>query len=139
MAQPNIVSVASIYGQSVGFALTDTLTTTLFTTGDDRVIKVNNIICSNIHTTNAGTLDLYVTKNEFDTEDDAIVGPFTTDITVAGDFYIAKNISVSQGSTLVILDKPIYLMEGDILKGGANATTTLQLIVSYELINDVAS
>tara|TARA_Y100000114_G_scaffold143694_1_gene151487 strand:+ start:746 stop:1165 length:420 start_codon:yes stop_codon:yes gene_type:complete len=139
MAQPNIVNVASIYAQSVGFNLTATATTTLFTVGDDRVLKINNIVCANVDGTNAATVDLFVTKNEFDTEDDAIVGPFTTNITVAGSFYIAKTISVPADASLVILDAPIYLMEGDILKGGASAASDLDLIVSYELINDASS
>ena len=138
MAQPNIVNVASIYGQSVAFNLSNTVTTALLTVGDDRLIKVNNIVCANVHGTNAATVDLFVTKNEFDTEDDTIVGPFTTDITVAGSFYIAKTISVAPDSTLILLDAPIYLMEGDILKGGASAASHLDLIVSYELINDVS-
>ena len=66
------------------------------------------------------------------------MGPFTTNITVAGSFYIAKTISVPADASLVLLDSPIYLMEGDILKGGASAASDLDLIVSYELINDAS-
>jgi hypothetical protein len=37
---------------------------------------------------------------------------------------------------LNVIDKPIYLMEADVLKGGANYASTLALFISYEIIND---
>ena len=52
--------------------------------------------------------------------------------------YIAKTIAVPADATLVLIDKnsSIYLMEGDVLKGGASATSDLDLFVSYEIIDD---
>ena len=87
MAHPNIVSVSSIFAQSIGFNLSSTATTTLFTVGDDRVIKVNTIMVANVDGTNAATVDLFVTKAQVDTEDDALVGAFTTNIDITGSFY----------------------------------------------------
>ena len=136
MAHPNIVNVSSIHAQSIGFNLSSTATTTLFTVGDDRVIKVNNVMVANVDGTNAATVDLFVTKAQVDTEDDALVGAFTTNLDITGSFYLAKTISVPADSTLVLLSSPIYLCEGDILKGGASAASDLDLFVSYELIND---
>jgi len=136
MAHPNIVNVSSIHAQSIGFNLSSTATTTLFTVGDDRVIKVNTIMVANVDGTNAATVDLFVTKAQVDTEDDALVGAFTTNIDITGSFYLAKTISVPADATLVLLSSPIYLCEGDILKGGASAASDLDLFVSYELIND---
>ena len=43
MANPNIVSVTSIKGESVGFALSATTTTTLLTVASDKIVKVNRI------------------------------------------------------------------------------------------------
>jgi len=37
--------------------------------------------------------------------------------------------------TLVVLDKPIYLMEGDVLEAGANPATA-DIFISYEVIDD---
>ena len=136
MAHPNIVNVSSIHAQSIGFNLSSTATTTLFTVGDDRVIKVNNIMVANVDGTNAATVDLFVTKAQVDTEDDALVGAFTTNIDITGSFYLAKTITVPADATLVLLSSPIYLCEGDILKGGASAASDLDMFVSYELIND---
>ena len=50
--------------------------------------------------------------------------------------YLAKTVNVPADSTLVVVDSPIYLMEGDILKGGASAAGDLDLFVSYEVIDD---
>jgi hypothetical protein len=135
MAQPNIVNVANIYAQSVGFNLSNTLTATLFTVATDKVLKVNNIMCSNVDGSNAASINLFIDKAEF-TTNDGTVGPFSTNITVDGNFYIAKVITVAPNSSLVLLESPIYLMEGDALKGGASAASDLDLIVSYELLND---
>ena len=52
---------------------------------------------------------------------------------------VAQDIPVTvvyQDAELVVIDKPIYLMELDILKGGANAASDLDLFMSYEVIND---
>ena len=54
----------------------------------------------------------------------------------SGTFFIAKTVSVPADATLVLLDTPIYLMEGDVLKGGASAASDLDLIISYESIDD---
>ena len=136
MAHPNIVNVSSIHAQSIGFNLSSTATTTLFTVGDDRVLKINTIMVANVDGTNAATVDLFVTKAQVDTEDDQLIGAFTTNIDITGSFYLAKTISVPADATLVLLSSPIYLCEGDILKGGASAASDLDLFVSYELIND---
>jgi hypothetical protein len=50
--------------------------------------------------------------------------------------YLAKTIAVPADATLVILNTPIYLMEADVLKGGASAASDLDLFVSYEIIDD---
>tara|TARA_R100001591_G_scaffold102870_1_gene109962 strand:+ start:293 stop:706 length:414 start_codon:yes stop_codon:yes gene_type:complete len=136
MAHPNIVNVSSIFAQSIGFNLSNTLTTTLFTVGDDRVLKLNNIIVTNVDGTNSADVDLFITKAQQDTEDDQLEGAFTTNIDISGNFYIAKTITVPADSQLILLDSPLYMCEGDILKGGASASGDLDLLVSYELIND---
>ena len=137
MANPNIVSVSSILGGNAGFLLTNTLTTTLLTVAAEKLLKVNSIICANIHASNSGDLDLFI--------DGLANGGGTTGVTITDNsgaapastsVYLAKNVAVGSGSSLEVLDKPIYLMEGDILKGGASATSTLHLYLSYEVIDD---
>ena len=67
------------------------------------------------------------------------MGSGTTGITTTGadaTVYLAKTVSVPADATLVLLSTPIYLMEGDILKGGASAASDLDLFVSYEVMDD---
>ena len=129
MANPNIVSVTSIYGGNAGWNLSSTLTATLLTVDADKIVKINSIICSNVDGTNSATLNLYV-----DGMGSGASGVTTTgaDATV----YLAKTISIPADATLVVLNAPIYLMEGDVLKGGASAASDLDLFVSYEIIDD---
>jgi len=66
------------------------------------------------------------------------MGSGTTGVTTTGadaTVYLAKTVSVPADATLVLVDTPIYLMEGDILKGGASAASDLDLFVSYEVIS----
>ena len=129
MANPNIVSVTSIYGGNAGWNLSSTLTATLLTVDADKIVKINSIICSNVDGTNSATLNLYV-----DGMGSGASGVTTTgaDATV----YLAKTISIPADATLVVLNAPIYLMEADVLKGGASAASDLDLFVSYEVIDD---
>ena len=129
MANPNIVSVTGIKGESVGYNLSATTTTTLLTVASDKIVKVNRITCANVDGTNAADLTLSVTKANFTPDG---VDNFDT----SGTFFLAKTISVPADATLVVLDTPIYLMEGDVLKGGAGAASDLDLFVSYESIDD---
>ena len=129
MANPNIVSVSSIKGESVGYALSNTVTTTLMTVSSDKIVKINRITVANVDGTNAADVTLSVTKSNF--TPDGI-----SDFDTSGTFFIAKTISVPADSTLVLLDTPIYLMESDVLKGGAGAASDLDLFVSYESIDD---
>ena len=129
MANPNIVSVTSIKGESVGYNLSATTTTTLLTVASDKIVKVNRITCANVDGTNAADLSLSVVKANFTPDG---IANFDT----SGTFFIAKTVSVPADATLVVLDTPIYLMEGDVLKGGASAASDLDLIISYESIDD---
>ena len=65
MANPNIVSVTSIHGESVGFNLTATTTTTLLTVSTDKLLKINRITCANVDGTNAADLSLSIVKSNF--------------------------------------------------------------------------
>ena len=129
MANPNIVNVATINGESVGYNLTATTTTTLLTVSSNKLLKVNRITCANVDGTNAADLSLSVEKQNF-------TSAGVTNFDTSGTFFLAKTVSVPADATLVVLDTPIYLMEGDILKGGANAASDLDLFISYEVLDD---
>ena len=129
MANPDIVDVATINAESVAFTLTATTTTTLLTVSADVVLKINSIHAANDDGTNDATIDLSVVKANFTS---AGVSDFDT----SGTFVIAKTIPVPADTALSVLDKPIYLMESDVLKGGASAANDSDILISYEVIND---
>ena len=129
MANPNIVSVTSIVGGNAAWALTNTITTTLMTVAADVIVKINSIIVTNIHASNAATVSIDVNG----------MGSGTTGVTVPGPLAtcrLASTMNVPADDSLVLIDKPIYLMEGDVLRGGASASSVLELFASYEVIND---
>jgi len=99
------------------------------TVASNKVVKINRITVANVDGTNAADVTVSITKANF--TPDGI-----SDFDTSGTFFIAKTISVPADSTLVLLDTPIYLMESDVLKGGAGAASDLDLFVSYESIDD---
>jgi hypothetical protein len=130
MANPNIVSVASIYGGNYGWNLSTGLTTTLLTVDAEVILKINRITVANVDGSSAADVDLFI---------DGLGTAAANDLTPTGadaTVYLAKTISVPADSTLVISETPIYMMEGDILKGGASAASDLDLFISYEVIKD---
>ena len=60
MANPNIVAVATIFGESVGYNLTATTTTTLMTVSSGKLLKVNRITVANVDGSSAADVDLFV-------------------------------------------------------------------------------
>ena len=129
MANPNLINVSSVLGANAGFNLTNTATATLITVAADKLVKINRITVANVDGTNSATFDLFVDG----------MGSGSTGVTTTGadaTVYLAKTIAVPADTTLVIVDTPIYLMEGDILKGGASAASDLDMFVSYEILDD---
>ena len=128
MANPNLVNVATINGGNLGFNLSATATATLLTVASDVILKVNRITVANVDGSSAADVDLFV--------DGMGNGATGISATGAATVYLAKTVSVPADSTLVLVDSPIYLMEADILKGGASASGDLDLYISYEVLND---
>ena len=129
-SNPDIVSVATIKAVNCGLNLSATATSTLFTVDSNKLVKINSIICAYVDGTNAATLDLFVSGVGATNDDGITITNGNTDI------YLAKTVSVPADATLVVLSSPIYLMEGDILKGGANAASDLDLFISMDIIDD---
>ena len=129
MANPNIVAVTSILGGNAGWNLSASSTDTLMTVGSNVILKVNRVTVANVDGTNAADVSLFVDG----------MGSGTTGVTTTGadaTVYLAKTVSVPADATLVLSDTPIYLMEGDVLKGGASASGDLDLFISYEVLDD---
>ena len=128
MAQPNIVSVASIYGQSVGASLTTSYIAHI-TVASDYVVKVNYIHVANVDGTNAATCSVKLVKGNA-----TPVG--ITNYDISGVHFLTSTVNVPADDILVLIDKPFYLMEADIFQAKASAASDLDIFISYDVIID---
>ena len=128
MAQPNIVNVASIYGQSVGATLTTSFVAFITVTAE-YVVKVNSIIVANVDGTNSATCDVKLVKPNA-----TPVG--ITNYDISDTIYLAKTVNVPADDILVVVDKPFYMMETDALSALASAGSDLDILISFEAIID---
>lgn len=121
MAAPNIVNATSIYGKTVAAALDTTTTTSLLanSASSNKLLKINSIIVGN----KDGTNDADATVSFYDG---------------STDFYLAYTVTVPADSTLIVVgkDAPIFLEEGHSIRGGASANGDLDVIISYEELDD---
>ena len=121
MAAPNIVNVSSIYGKTMGAALGTTAGADILSGASDKLLKLNSIIVANVDGTNPAdvTVRFY-------------------DYTASTAYHLAKTITVPADSTLVVLgkDAPIYLEENDRIQAHASAAGDLEIIISYEELDD---
>lgn len=129
MANPNIVNVTSIYGESIHEALSTTVGTDILTVASNKLLKINYISVANDDPTVATDVTVAVNKAAMtsagigSTEDNSGVG------------FLCSTVSCPADDVLIVIDKPIYLMEGDVLEAGANPATA-DIFISYEVIDD---
>lgn len=121
MAAPNIVNVTSIFGKTMGAALGTTVTTSILTCATDKVLKINSIIVANVDGTNNADATVYF-----------------FDSSAATRYALAFTVTVPADSALVVMgkDSPIYLEESDRIEAGASAVGDLEIIISYEELDD---
>ena len=120
MAAPNVVNVTSIYGKTMGSPLS-TSNADMLTCPTDKLLKINSIIVASIDAANNADVD---------------VAFYNAGDTTA--YHLAKTVTVPAKSTLVVLgkDAPIYLEEGDKIQAKASAAGDLEIVISYEELDD---
>lgn len=124
MANPNIVNVTAIYGNTSTTSLTTTSATSIVSNAaaSGKIYKINSLVVANIDGTNAADITINVYP-----EDD-IGGTGTA---------IASTISVPADATLIIIDKTtqIYLLEDKSIGAIAGTASDLVVTCSWEEIN----
>jgi len=123
MAAPNIVNVTNINGKSFGNVLTTSNAIILVKgSGSGNVLKINNIVVSNVDGTAAADVTI-----EFNTSA-AGTGTATK---------LVSTVSVPADASLIVTDKStaFYMEEDTSIKGLASANSDLQVFVSYEVIS----
>jgi len=124
MANPNIVNVAAIYGNSSQVSLTTTSATSLVSNAasSGKVYKINSITVANVDGTNAADITISVYSA-------AALG---------GTAYpIVSTVSVPADATLIVTDKTtsFYLKENQSIGATAGTASDLVVICSWEEIN----
>ena len=123
MANPNIVSVASIYGKTVYDTDVSTSATSLVSNAasSGKILKINSLIIANIDGTNSA--DITVTLRN-------------TSATLLST--LANTVAVPADATLIVISKDtsIYLEENMALYVQSSAAGDLSATCSYEEISE---
>ena len=124
MANPNIVSVASIYGKTVYDTDIATTASSLVNNAasSGKIFKINSLIIANIDGTNAADITVTVRNAAGSTT-------YST---------LASTISVPADATLVVVSKDtsVYLMEDMSLYVASSAAGDLSATCPYEEISE---
>jgi len=124
MANPNIVNVTTILGNSSLTSLSTANATSIVSNaaGSNNVYKINTIMLANTEGTNAYSVTVSVYSQA------ALAGTA---------FPIASTLSVPADSTVIALDKAtsIYLKENQSIGATANTANTIVVVASWEEIS----
>jgi len=118
MANPNIVNVSTIYGNTGALAVSTTTANVVQNPSSSNTLyKINNLIVTNACT---AALPIYLQINQ--------AGTNTT---------IAANVSVPSAASLVVLgkDTALYLLENNSLQMNTNTNGYITAVCSWEQIS----
>jgi hypothetical protein len=125
MANPNIVNVTTILGNSSFTNLSTTSVTSLASNAasSNKVYKINSIVVSNVDGSTAADITINVYSN-------ATAGSGSA-------FALASTISVPADATLIVTDKTtsFYLLENQSIGAIAGTASDLNVTCSWEEIN----
>jgi len=122
MANPNLINVSAVYGNSSNTALSSTSVTSLVSNAasSGKVYKINSIVASNVDGTSAADITINVYSN-------ATAGSGTA-------YAVASTISVPADATLIITDKTtsFYLLENQSIGAIAGSANDLVITASWD-------
>jgi len=125
MANPNIVNVTTILGNSSQTALSSTSVFSIASNAasSGKVYKINSIVVANVDGTSAADVTVNIYSN-------ATAGSGTA-------FAIASTISVPADASLIVTDKTtsFYLLENQSIGAIAGVANDLVVTASWEEIN----
>jgi hypothetical protein len=117
MAAPNLINSTTIYGKTAVLVVPGTATALLTNSAaSGKVLKVNALYVSNVDGTSNYTLTMDVFRSS-----------------VA--YRIGYVIVIPAASTLDVINKPLYLEEGDVLRVTGSTASKLEAVCSYEDIS----
>jgi hypothetical protein len=127
MANPNIVNVSAIYGNTSSFLISSTanpFATALINNpaSSGKIFKINSIVVANVDGTSAA---------------DITISLFSQDDLGGTGTALASTVSVPADSTLIVTDKStgFYLLEDKSIGATASAANDLVVTCSWEELN----
>lgn len=124
MANPNIVAVTSILGNTTYLTPADTAANVLLSNAasSGNVLKINQIVCANVDGTSAANCTVTINS--------AAAGGGTA-------YPIVSTVSVPADASLIVVDKTtaIYLMEDQSIVVTSGTANDLTFTISYEAIS----
>jgi hypothetical protein len=127
MANPNIVNVSAIYGNTSSFLISSTadpFATALINNpaASGKIFKINSIVVANVDGTSAADITITLFSQ------DDLGGTGTA---------LASTVSVPADSTLIVTDKStgFYLLEDKSIGATASAANDLVVTCSWEELN----
>ena len=131
MANPNIVSVTSILGNTTYLIPSVTTPLVLLTNAESSgtVMKINNITVANVDGTNAVDATVAIYSNGAVAQGSAPSGGIA--------YAIASTVGVPADASLIVTDKTtsFYLQEGKCISVTSSTASKRVFTVSYELIS----
>ena len=132
MANPNIVNVTQIFGQTNFLTPANTASLVLIanTSGSGNVFKVDQVVAANQTNTAANVTVSIFTSGATSSGNAVTVGSGNT-------FPIASNISVPAYASLIVMDKTTatYLLEDRAIIVASGTNNAITFSVSYEQIS----
>jgi hypothetical protein len=117
MAAPNLLTSVTVLGRTaVANVITSATAFLTNSAASGKVYKVNSLMVSNINATNSADISIDLYRSSYP-------------------YYVVKTIAIPADTSLDVLNKTLYLEEGDALRGLASANSYLQIVCSYEDIS----
>ncbi len=116
MAAPNIVNVTAIYAKTALVVAGTTATSIVANSaGSNKLLKIGYLVAANVNGSSAADISIYVSR-------------------AATSYYMASTVSVPADSSLDLMNKYLYLEEGDTLFAVAGTANAIHIQCSYEEI-----
>ena len=119
MANPNIVNVTTIYGNTAVQQVTTSATAIVTNSAaSGKIYKLNGIIVANVDATNTATLTVDLYRG-------------------ATAYRLINNVAISINTSYTPIDKTLslYLLEGDAIRLTANANSRLEATATWDEIS----
>ena len=117
MATPNLINATTINGLTAVAAVTTTLTAIVTNASSSgKAQRINSLIVSNVNGTSAATVTVTILRS-------------------ATNYRLVYNMSVPAASSLDLINKTIYLNEGDALVANVSTNNSCHLTASYEVLS----